>query len=125
MRKFPLVPVSLFCIVMLASCHRRNSATTIVINSENVSIKIKYAGHVQFNQDSTTIESISPGGYLEFRKNEQEIVAENNRDGNLTIELYNERKPIALDNAGKEFLAGAVKEMIEHRVGSVTAAIVQ
>ncbi len=109
---------ALLFITALVSCHRhhRYRTTTIVMNNDTVSMKIKYAGNVGFNADSTDISHISPEGFLEYKKNEIELIVDSDTAGQLTTNLYEKRKKIPIDDNGQKLIAEAVKEMIGQQV---------
>ena len=69
-----------------------------------------------FSDDSTSIKSISPGGFLSYIKNENELFAQSDPNGNLSVSVYEKGKKLALDDQGKEVLADAVKEMITREI---------
>jgi general stress protein CsbA len=117
MNKNSITAIILVSIMMLTSCHRGYRTTTLVVNSDKFSMKIKYAGQIIFNDDSTAIKSISPEGYLIYRKNEKELTAESDPKGQLTVELYDDGKKMAFDDNGKKIMADAVKEMIVQGIG--------
>jgi hypothetical protein len=100
---------------MLSSCHHyhgRYQTTIIKANDNNGSLEIKYSGKVSFTNDSAAIQSISPDGFLSYRKNAIEIMAESDSLGHIMLELYNDGNKQALDDNGKKILAEAVKEMM-------------
>ncbi|HEX7846097.1 MAG TPA: hypothetical protein VF476_09890 [Chitinophagaceae bacterium] len=106
-------------IILLTSCgHHSPRVTSINTSDGTSSIKIKYSGTIKFSKDSTSIESISPYGYLTYQKNEKKLLAQSNEKGQLTLELINDGKNLVLNDTGKDFLAKAVKEMITMGVRS-------
>jgi hypothetical protein len=111
---FILIAIS-FSAIMLTACHHyrgRYQTTTIKANDNNGSLEIKYSGKISFTSDSAAIQSISPDGFLSYRKNEIEIMAESDTLGHIMLELYNNGNKQALDDNGKKILAEAVKEMM-------------
>ncbi len=107
-------------VLLLAACHYdhgRYRTTTIKMNDNNVSLKIRYSGKISFTNDSTAIQSISPDGFLSYRKNDIELMAENDSLGQVMIELYKDGNKLPLNNNGKKFLAAAVREMmVVHKI---------
>jgi hypothetical protein len=79
---------------------------------------IKRSGTIQFTSDTTAIQSISPGGYLSYERNEKRMRAEYDEKDGIYMEIYNDGKKVAIDQTSKEFLAEAVKEMVARNVGS-------
>lgn len=120
MKKLLFATATLAFILMLTSCHHnRYRTTTIKMTNDSVSLKIKYSGYVRFNDDSTAIKSISPEGFLMYRKNDNELLAESDHQGQISLELNEHGKRLGLeDDRSKIFLAEAVKEMIAQGVHS-------
>ena len=75
--------------------------------------EIKWSGKVRLNNDETAVESITPGGFLKFRHNDEKFAAESNIQGEISYNLYDGREQLTLDEKGKKFLANAIHEMIE------------
>ncbi len=119
MKKYKLSAFISGCLLLFLSCHYRSEntkpsmpVTTISMDDGAVSTKIEYAGDIRFSGDSTAIESISPGGYLIYRKNEMKLFAASNPHGQITLELHDGNKSLVLNETGKHFMAEAIKEMI-------------
>ena len=111
--------VTLLCLVIaLASCHHHRTLT-IVVNNGSYHMEIKRAGSVQFTADTTAINTISPGGYLSFERNDKRLRAEYDEKEGIYLEIYENGKLIPTVQ-GKEFLAEAVKEMVTRNVGSIS-----
>ena len=111
--------IAALAIVMLftASCHHRGNR--IVISDGTNKLDINYSGEIKFTEDETTIKSISPRGYLRYRKNDKRLEAHSIPGGDFKLELYdNGRKLSATDNDGKVFLADAIKEMVSVGFGA-------
>ncbi|MFT3751179.1 MAG: hypothetical protein QM768_22900 [Agriterribacter sp.] len=107
--KYSFFPVMLL-VLLLASC---KSGNTIIIDDGFNRKEIKYSGDISFNDDETAIESITSGGYLEFRSNERKLIAENNYHGGVDYEMYRNGKRVYEDEAaGQKFLAEAIDQMI-------------
>lgn len=100
---------------MLSACHHqhgRHSTTVIKMNDNNGSLDIRYSGRVSFTDDSTGIQSISPNGFLSYRKNKIELMAESDSLGKIMLEMYNSGNKLPLDDNGKKILAEAVRGMM-------------
>lgn len=111
--------VTLLCLVtVLASCHRHGTLH-IVVRNGLYHMDIKRTGSVQFTADTTAIQSISPGGYLSYERNEKKMRAEYDEKDGIYMEIYDDGKKVAVDQASKEFLAEAVREMVARHVGSI------
>jgi hypothetical protein len=92
------------------SCDRGN---TIITSDGKNHLEINYSGKITFNEDETAIENMSPDGYLRFRNNDKELVAESNYHGEIKYELYNNGKRIDPgETDGKKFVADAINDMI-------------
>src|ERR1700734_37274 len=81
-----------------------NRDSSIVIRSDNSYEEIKYSGKISFSEDESSIKSISPNGYLEFRKNEDRMVARSNKDGQISYELSESQNKLTLDSNGKKLI---------------------
>ncbi len=91
---------------------RGESTADMVIKSDNFYEAIKYSGKFQLTDDETGFKSISPGGYLKYRKNEESVKAESNLKGEIEYTIYDGEKKLALDEQGRKLVADAVWEMI-------------
>lgn len=101
-------------IVTLAACtlgHHHH--TTVVEKSNNHYLKIEYSGDISFNNAGTAIASISRNGYVEYQNDDKKLEAKNDGHGGVSYELYEGYDKLSLDNKGKEFIADAVRIMIE------------
>ena len=100
--------------VALAACtlgHHHH--TTVVEKSNDHYLKIEYSGEVSFNNAGTAIESISRNGYVEYLYDDKKLEAKNDGRGGINYELYEGYDKLPVDKKGKEFIAQAVKIMIE------------
>ncbi len=85
-----------------------------MISNGDDNLNITYSGDIKFNDDETSIRSISQNGYLKYKKNDKTLIAENNSHGEIKYEMEdNGRKINPNDDEGKSFLTNAVKNMIE------------
>ncbi len=84
----------------------------VVIRSDNMSLDIKYSGDIVFNDEETAIERISPGGYLDYRKDNKRLLAEASANAGVVYTFYNNEDYPAGDGSGKKFLEEAIGEMI-------------
>ncbi|HXB42574.1 MAG TPA: hypothetical protein VNV85_00880, partial [Puia sp.] len=89
-----------------------NNDSSIVINGDNFYEEIKYGGRIVFADDETSIKSITPGGYLNFRKNEERLIAKSSSQGVISYELTEGNSKLPLDSNGRKMITDAVKEMI-------------
>jgi len=100
--------------VALAACtlgHHHH--TTVVEKSNNHYLKIEYSGEIDFNNAGTAIVSISRNGYVEYENDNKKLEARNDGRGGISYELYDGYDKLPLDSKGKEFIANAVRIMIE------------
>jgi hypothetical protein len=111
--------VVIFCLLFAGAFFTYSKRTSwghndssIIINSDNFYEEIKYSGKIDFNDDETGIKSITPGGYLNFIRNEEKLVVKSDRQGTISYELTEEDNKLPLDSNGKKFITEAVKEMI-------------
>jgi hypothetical protein len=86
---------------------------TMTIRNDGEDLEIKWSGKVRLNKDETAVESITPGGYLKFKHNDEKFAAESNLQGEISYNLFDGRQQLILDEKGKKFLAQAIHEMIE------------
>lgn len=89
-----------------------NNDSSIVISGDNFYEEIKYSGRIAFSDDETSFKSITPGGYINFRKNEDRVIAKSNKQGMISYELSESDNKLTLDSNGKKLIAEAVKELI-------------
>ena len=107
--------IALIALVASATaCRFGQRHTTIMENGNGVMVKIEYVGQTYFNDEGTAIRSISPNGYVKYKRDNQELIAESDRNGKITYELNDGGKQTILNQGDKEFLAQAVKDMIKH-----------
>jgi hypothetical protein len=85
----------------------------MVMNDGVNRVEVRYDGNIEFDEDETTIARISQGGYLEYWHNDDHLLAGNNDNGVLKMELYENGKPIDPASAeGKALLVRVVRGMI-------------
>lgn len=111
MKRITAVNLLLFLVLLLGSCHSGPPHTTIATNDGTTSARIECEGDIHFTEDSSSVKSISPYGYIEYRGNDKHVLIESDEQGKLSYELYRGETKIPLDSAGKLFLAATLKEM--------------
>ncbi|MEO5997975.1 MAG: hypothetical protein ABIN89_14610 [Chitinophagaceae bacterium] len=124
-----LLTITLVITLLVTACNpfsgRRHSLMSfsssdkeqkIVVNSDNLSLEIIYSGEMEFNDDETAIKKMSPGGYLEYRKNGAKLLAETDSRGEIYYEFYNDGLPLDRDINGRKFLVLAIQDMIAYGV---------
>jgi hypothetical protein len=90
----------------------------IVIKDDEISLEIQYSGEINFTDDETAIKSISPAGYLKYKRNKVKIIAENNAKGELVYDIYENGTKVEKDIEAKQILTAAVKIMIAQGLGA-------
>lgn len=90
-----------------------NNDGTMTIRNGDEDLEIKWSGKVRLNNDETAVESITPGGFLKFKHNDEKFAAESNIQGEISYTMYDGSEQLILDEKGKKFLANAIHEMIE------------
>src|SRR5258708_3537266 len=78
----------------LAGSCRHHSHNRMVSNDGVKGVEVRYDGDIEFNDDETSIARISERGYLEYRRNDDHLLAGNNDSGVLKMELYENGKPL-------------------------------
>jgi hypothetical protein len=83
------------------------------IRSDNFIEQIKYLGKFEITPDEKGLKSISPGGYLKFRLNDEKLRAESNLQGQIEYSIYDGEKNVSPGSgAGRELIARAIHEML-------------
>ena len=112
-----IVPV-LFFGMLFVSCHRRGDLHIVINNGNGYYMDIVRGGRIVFTEDTTGIKNISPNGYLSFRLNNKRLRAEYDEKQGIYMEIYENDKLLPAGE-GKEFVAQAVKEMVQRNVGRI------
>jgi hypothetical protein len=112
MKKLLLLTAAL--LALATACHR-GRRMIISTKSNSVSIKIDCLGAITLNPDNTGIAGISPGGYMDYKRNDRELFAENNANGQVTYKLDDGTESPVLNNDEKTLLAEAIKILEKHR----------
>jgi hypothetical protein len=100
-------------VVLLSASCRHHSQNRMVMNDGVNRVEVRYEGDIQFNEDETSIARISSGGYLEYWRNDDHLLAGVNDKGVLQVELYENGKPVDTASAeGKALEAKVIKGMI-------------
>ncbi len=113
MKKFVL-KFTILCMVFilfLTACQHSNQGpiTTIEVNSD---LKIVYAGILKLNDDQTDFKSISPNGYVHYKRNNKTVTVESSSEGKLDYQLFDGNRSLNLDESGKAFVAESIKDML-------------
>lgn len=111
MKKAALI---LMMVALLASsCYRSHNSITVSDGSSY--LKIEYSGTIVFNDDSTKIVRISPGGYFKCKSNDDKLSIESDRDGNLHYEVNGDEESSILSAAGQALMQQATHEIARQR----------
>ena len=111
MKTGKLVTAVLVVIMITASCHHRGNR--IITDNGRDRLEINYNGEIKFTDDETAIKSISPNGYLKYKRNDKKFEIHANAKGDFKLEMSdNGRKLNEADPDGKLFLAEAIQNMI-------------
>jgi hypothetical protein len=102
----------------IASYTISGKESRIYLVNDTMSLEIKYTGDIEFTDDEMAIKSISPKGYLQYKKGNSKLSAEGSIDSGLVIEIYDGQQRLALDDHGRKYMAEAVKEMIAQGIGA-------
>jgi hypothetical protein len=98
-------------VVLAVSCHHRGNR--MVISSGDGNLDLNYAGDIRFNDSETTIESISEGGYLNYRHNGERLLAGPDAKGGVGIDCYERGEKIdAGSEEGRKLVARVVRNLI-------------
>jgi hypothetical protein len=90
-----------------------HNESSIIISNDNFREEIKYSGKIRFSDDETAIQQITPGGFLDFTRNDEQLVVKCDKQGRMSYQLTeNGDTKSATDSSGKQFIADAVKELI-------------
>jgi hypothetical protein len=135
MKRIFITAVSISFITFFAQCQHSGKAnkyrsysnseteSKIVIKDDETSLEIQYSGEINFTEDETAIKSISPGGYLKYKRNKIKITAESNAKGELQYGLFENGQKIEDTGEKKLMLANAIKVMIAQGIGAKERAV--
>lgn len=92
----------------------RNGTKTvsITISEGNNYTQLKYSGKIVLTDDETGFQTISPGGFVKYRRNDQFMLAEGTLKGTIQYELSDNGNRISFDKKGKQFVSGTIHEII-------------
>jgi hypothetical protein len=120
MKKIALISIALAMIIMSGRCRYRGDnffgggrdGNYIKMTNGSVHEEIKYDGEIKISEDETSIDHISPNGYLLFIKNDEKLLIESNYHGEIVYELNDGEKKSQLNENEKKVLAELIKEMM-------------
>ena len=111
MKKFKRVLLFFLLAIVAAACQKHHRI--IESHSNKDFLKIEYAGNIYFNESKTAIINISPGGYVKYESNDNELEAKKGSTGRIIYKLSSGGRKLNADEAeGKAFIASAVQDMV-------------
>ncbi|HLA59340.1 MAG TPA: hypothetical protein VK622_11285 [Puia sp.] len=84
----------------------------MINKSDHYYEEINYSGKFELSEDESKFNSISPGGYFKFRRNDIKVKAESNLRGEIEYTIYDGKNNLPLNEQTKRFVSLAIKEMI-------------
>ena len=84
----------------------------VITKSDHYYEEINYSGKFEISEDENNFNSISPGGYLKFRKNDIMVKAESNLRGEIEYTIYDGKNNLPLNEYTRQFVSLAIREMI-------------
>ncbi|RBL89965.1 hypothetical protein DF182_26185 [Chitinophaga flava] len=117
--------IALSGLTLLFACDERDTYTSysstekngiasgsISLSNDSVSLEISYSGDIQLNEEGTAVKTISPEGFLKYKKNNKKFSAVSDKQGNITYELSDAGNSPEGDAARNTFIADALREMV-------------
>ena len=111
MKKLLFAVIFLCSMLAFTSC-RQNRTRTIRVENDNMSLTVTYVGKVRFNQEGNGIKSISPRGYVSYKKDDKKLFAENDGHGGIRYEVRNGSMDMDHEEAKKQLITEAVQDML-------------
>lgn len=115
MKHLKTLLLTLLITASLTACH---TGSHVIVSSDdnNTKIKLEYWGTVVLNSDRTAIERISRDGFVDYKKNDEELHIANGPNGHFSYEL-NGNKTGQLDAAGRGLLIEAIQRIAKVQAG--------
>ena len=110
MKKLNILTIALV-VISISSC-RHHRHVTIATHSNNYNVKLEYEGSIAVSTDRTKIERISKGGYVDFKRNNDELYASPDKAGHVHYEM-NGTEISKLDDAAQSMLDEAITMIIK------------
>ncbi len=110
--------IALLALIIAAAFTACRTGTHVIVASDdnNTKIKLEYWGTVELNNDRTAITSITHDGFIDYKKNDDELRITNGTNGYFNYEL-NGNKAVALDAEGRTLLAEAIRGIAKVQAG--------
>lgn len=90
--------------------HRQR--VTITIRTDDDYERIRYEGSIRLTDDETGIDSISSGGYIQYRRNDKRLEAETDAQGHIVYEIRSNDRQLSPDGDGRPVIKEALRQMI-------------
>jgi len=110
MKKLSTLLIALSITFML-SCHH-HPHVVIATHSNNYDMRLEYTGTFAFSNDRTKIQAISRNGYIDFKRNGDELYASTDPVGHVRYKL-NGTQVNKLDDMGQGMLDEAIRMIIK------------
>ncbi|MGN6179396.1 MAG: hypothetical protein ACTHNW_09455 [Mucilaginibacter sp.] len=98
--------------IVISSCRHHHHHVTIVTHGNNFNMKLEYEGTMAFNNEGTKVEAISKDGYINYKRNSDEIHVAPDPSGYMRYE-QNGAQVARLDNTGQNMLDEAIHMIVK------------
>jgi hypothetical protein len=102
--------------LFVTSCANEGNKRPVVSikssSSGQPTMKIEYSGTIKLNDSQTAFKSISPNGYVNYKKGDKKLVVQSNSEGQLAYEIYAQNTQLALDETGKKVVSEVINDLI-------------
>jgi len=85
---------------------------TITISTDGDYERMRYEGRIRLTADETGIDSISPGGYIQYRHNDKRLEVETDEHGHIVYYIHNDGRQQSPDGDGRPIVEEALRQMI-------------
>ena len=110
MKKLNLLIIALEATFVLSCHHKRR--VVIASNSGNYSMRLEYSGTMAFYNDGTKLEGISNDGYIDYKRNNDDLYVSADHAGRISYQLDG-TKLAKLDNTAQNMLDEAIRMIIK------------
>ena len=101
----------LLVFILINAC--RYPGNTMITSTDGQTIEVHYSGDIRFNDDETGIQSISPNGFLMYKRNGRELEAKSNSHGEIEYKFYQDGSKVSLDQQDRQrFMASVIQDLI-------------
>lgn len=114
-KRHPLLYVNLLAILLSVACNLGSHSKKIHTSDGTSSLDIEYKGELFFNTNGTEIDAISPGGYVEYKRDNKKIIARPDDSGTVAYKIYIDGNKLSLtDTAARQFFNEAMPEIADY-----------